>query len=46
MIRAIKFASVPVSDQDRALEFYVGTLGFEVRIDGGASAANGRCLSH
>ena len=25
---------VPVSDQDKALEFYVGTLGFEVRIDG------------
>ena len=25
---------VPVADQDRALEFYVGTLGFEVRIDG------------
>ena len=25
---------VPVSDQDRALEFYVGTLGFEVRLDG------------
>jgi catechol 2,3-dioxygenase-like lactoylglutathione lyase family enzyme len=25
---------VPVTDQDRALEFYVGTLGFEVRIDG------------
>jgi len=25
---------VPVSDQDRALEFYVGTLGFEVRVDG------------
>ena len=25
---------VPVSDQDRALEFYVGKLGFEVRIDG------------
>jgi catechol 2,3-dioxygenase-like lactoylglutathione lyase family enzyme len=24
---------VPVSDQDRALEFYVGTLGFEKRID-------------
>lgn len=23
----------PVSDQDRALEFYVGTLGFEKRID-------------
>jgi len=25
---------VPVTNQDRALEFYVGTLGFEVRIDG------------
>jgi catechol 2,3-dioxygenase-like lactoylglutathione lyase family enzyme len=24
---------VPVSDQDQALEFYLGTLGFEVRID-------------
>ena len=25
---------VPVADQDAALEFYVGTLGFEVRLDG------------
>jgi catechol 2,3-dioxygenase-like lactoylglutathione lyase family enzyme len=25
---------VPVTDQDRALEFYVGTLGFETRLDG------------
>jgi catechol 2,3-dioxygenase-like lactoylglutathione lyase family enzyme len=25
---------VPVGDQDAALEFYVGTLGFEVRLDG------------
>jgi catechol 2,3-dioxygenase-like lactoylglutathione lyase family enzyme len=25
--------AVPVSDQERALGFYVGTLGFEVRID-------------
>ena len=25
---------VPVSDQDRALEFYLGKLGFEKRIDG------------
>lgn len=24
---------VPVSDQDRAIEFYVGTLGFELRAD-------------
>ena len=25
---------LPVSDQDQALEFYVGTLGFEIRMDG------------
>ncbi len=25
--------AVPVSDQDRALDFYVGTLGFEKRMD-------------
>ena len=25
---------LPVSDQDRALGFYVGTLGFEIRLDG------------
>jgi catechol 2,3-dioxygenase-like lactoylglutathione lyase family enzyme len=25
---------IPVRDQDRALEFYVGTLGFEKRLDG------------
>jgi catechol 2,3-dioxygenase-like lactoylglutathione lyase family enzyme len=25
---------LPVSDQDQALEFFVGTLGFETRIDG------------
>jgi catechol 2,3-dioxygenase-like lactoylglutathione lyase family enzyme len=25
---------VPVSDQERALEFYLGTLGFEKRLDG------------
>ncbi len=24
---------IPVSDQDRAVEFYVGTLGFEKRVD-------------
>ena len=24
---------LPVSDQERALEFYVGTLGFELRLD-------------
>lgn len=33
MIRKIKFASIPVRDQDRALEFYVGTLGFTLITD-------------
>ena len=33
MIRAIKFASIPVRDQDRALEFYTGKLGFQVATD-------------
>jgi catechol 2,3-dioxygenase-like lactoylglutathione lyase family enzyme len=33
MIKAIKFASVPVTDQDRALEFYTRKLGFRVITD-------------
>lgn len=33
MIKAIKFVSVPVSDQDRALEFYTNVLGFRVVTD-------------
>ena len=33
MIRKIKFASIPVHDQDRALQFYVSTLGFTVLTD-------------
>jgi predicted enzyme related to lactoylglutathione lyase len=33
MIRKMKFTSIPVSDQDRALEFYVGTLGFTLLTD-------------
>lgn len=33
MIKAIKFATVPVSDQDRALEFYTQKLGFAVATD-------------
>lgn len=34
--RIIRVGTVvlPVSDQDQALEFFVGTLGFEVRLDG------------
>ena len=33
MIKAIKFASVPVRNQDRSLEFYTKKLGFKVITD-------------
>jgi predicted enzyme related to lactoylglutathione lyase len=33
MIRKVKFISIPVRDQDRALEFYVSTLGFTLLTD-------------
>ena len=33
MIRKIKFTSIPVRDQDRALEFYITTLGFTLVTD-------------
>jgi catechol 2,3-dioxygenase-like lactoylglutathione lyase family enzyme len=33
VIKAIKFIGVPVTDQQRALEFYTGTLGFRVITD-------------
>ncbi len=33
MIKAMKFVGVPVSDQQRALDFYTGKLGFRVITD-------------
>lgn len=33
MIKAIKFVSIPVRDQDRALEFYTKKLGFDILTD-------------
>ncbi len=33
MIKAIKFCSIPVDDQDRALDFYTSKLGFVVATD-------------
>ena len=33
MIRGIKFVSIPVADQDRALAFYTEKLGFRVVTD-------------
>ena len=32
-IRDLRTVGVPVRDQDRALEFYLGVLGFEKRLD-------------
>ena len=33
MIKGIKFVSIPVSDQDRALAFYTEKLGFQILTD-------------
>lgn len=33
MIRYVKFASIPVRDQDAALEFYTTKLGFSIHTD-------------
>ncbi len=33
MIKMVKFVSIPVSDQDRALAFYTEKLGFKVATD-------------
>jgi len=33
MIRGVKFTSIPVTDQDRALAFYTDKLGFRVVTD-------------
>jgi lactoylglutathione lyase len=38
-ITQIRSVAIYVEDQDRALDFYVGTLGFEVRIDTGPGPA-------
>ena len=32
-ITGVRTVGIPVTDQDRALEFYVGTLGLEKRLD-------------
>lgn len=33
MIQQVKFVSIPVEDQQRALDFYTGKLGFKVATD-------------
>ena len=32
-ITSVRTVAIPVADQDEAVEFYVGTLGFEKRLD-------------
>ena len=44
MIKAVKFVSVYVSDQDRALAFYTGALGFEVLMDAPLPQLGGRWI--
>ena len=39
-ITDVRTVGVPVSDQDRALEFYVDTLGFEKRMDAAFGPGN------
>jgi predicted enzyme related to lactoylglutathione lyase len=33
MIKSVKFVSIPVKDQDKALEFYTKALGFNIATD-------------
>ena len=43
-ITDIRTVGVPVSDQDRALAFYAGTLGFETRLDVPVEQLGGRWI--
>ena len=41
---AVRTVAVPVTDQDKALDFYVGTLGFELELDAPLPQLGGRWL--
>jgi len=43
-VTGLRTVSVPVTDQDRAVEFYVGRLGFEVRMDAPLDEIGGRWI--
>jgi len=43
-ITAVRTIGVPVTDQDRALDFYVGTLGLEKRLDAPVPQLGGRWI--
>ena len=41
-ITGVRTIGVPVTDQDRAVDFYVGTLGFDKRLDAPVEQLGGR----
>jgi lactoylglutathione lyase len=43
-VTGIRAVGVPVTDQDRAVEFYVGTLGMDKRLDVPAEQLGGRWI--
>ena len=43
-ITGVRTVGVPVTDQDRALAFYVETLGFEKRVDAPVEQVGGRWI--
>jgi lactoylglutathione lyase len=43
-ITGVRTIGVPVADQDRAVEFYVGTLGLDKRLDVPAEQLGGRWI--
>lgn len=43
-ITGVRTIGVPVTDQDRAIEFYVGTLGLDKRMDVPAEQLGGRWI--
>jgi catechol 2,3-dioxygenase-like lactoylglutathione lyase family enzyme len=44
VITGVRTIGVPVTDQDRAVEFYVGTLGLEKRLDAPVEQLGGRWI--
>ncbi|WP_431915928.1 VOC family protein [Nonomuraea jabiensis] len=43
-VTGVRTVGVPVTDQDRAVEFYVGTLGLEKRLDAPVEQLGGRWI--
>jgi lactoylglutathione lyase len=43
-ITGVRTIGVPVTDQDRAVDFYVGTLGFDKRLDAPVQQLGGRWI--